>query len=245
MSQKLTVLIVEDRSSLLRTFKENLENANFAVITASDGYEGKKIVESGGYDIAIFDYKMAGFNGIELLKLSKEIYPAVPVILMTAYGSVESAVEAMKSGAYDFITKPVDVEHLVHIISNAFESSRRKRVERALKEDFERHSPFLGIVGVSSPIKQALEEIKKVAPLDSTVLLVGETGTGKELFARAIHSLSPRKEHPFVAVNCAAIPSTLLENELFGHEKGAYTGAYESRLGRFELRPWRHPGFTV
>ncbi|MFB3851578.1 MAG: sigma-54-dependent transcriptional regulator [Acidobacteriota bacterium] len=235
MSKKFTVLVVEDRSSLLRTFKENLESAGFSVLSASDGYEGRKLVESGGYDIAVFDYKMAGLNGIELLKLSKEIYPATPVILMTAYGSVESAVEAMKSGAYDFITKPVDMEHLIHIVSNALESSRMERVGLALKEDFERHSPFLGIVGTSTAIKNALIEIKKVAPLDSTVLLVGETGTGKELFARAIHSLSPRKENPFVAVNCAAIPSTLLENELFGHEKGAYTGAYESRLGRFEL----------
>lgn len=235
MSKKFTVLVVEDRSSLLRTFKENLESAGFSVLSASDGYEGRKLVESGGYDIAVFDYKMAGLNGIELLKLSKEIYPATPVILMTAFGSVESAVEAMKSGAYDFITKPVDMEHLIHIVSNALESSRMERVGLALKEDFERHSPFLGIVGTSTAIKNALIEIKKVAPLDSTVLLVGETGTGKELFARAIHSLSPRKENPFVAVNCAAIPSTLLENELFGHEKGAYTGAYESRLGRFEL----------
>lgn len=235
MSKKFTVLVVEDRSSLLRTFKENLESAGFSVLSASDGFEGRKLVESGGYDIAVFDYKMAGLNGIELLKLSKEIYPATPVILMTAYGSVESAVEAMKSGAYDFITKPVDMEHLIHIVSNALESSRMERVGLALKEDFERHSPFLGIVGTSTAIKNALIEIKKVAPLDSTVLLVGETGTGKELFARAIHSLSPRKENPFVAVNCAAIPSTLLENELFGHEKGAYTGAYESRLGRFEL----------
>jgi DNA-binding NtrC family response regulator len=235
MSKKFTVLVVEDRISLLRTFRENLESAGFSVLSASDGFEGRKLVESGGYDLAVFDYKMAGLNGIELLKLSKEIYPAAPVILMTAYGSVESAVEAMKSGAYDFITKPVDMEHLIHIVSNALESSRMERVGLALKEDFERHSPFLGIVGTSPTIKNALEEIKRVSPLDSTVLLVGETGTGKELFARAIHSLSPRKDNPFVAVNCAAIPSTLLENELFGHEKGAYTGAYESRLGRFEL----------
>lgn len=235
MTKKFTILVVEDRSSLLRTFRENLECAGFSVLSASDGFEGRKLVESGGYDLAIFDYKMAGFNGIELLKLSKEIYPAVPVILMTAYGSVESAVEAMKNGAYDFITKPVDMEHLVNIVSNALESSRMERVGMALKEDFERHSPFLGIVGTSAALKNALEEIKKVSPLDSTVLLVGETGTGKELFARAIHSLSPRKDNPFVVVNCAAIPSTLLENELFGHEKGAYTGAYDSRLGRFEL----------
>lgn len=235
MNRQFSILVVEDRSSLLRTFKENLENAGFSVLTASDGFEGKKRVEEGGYDLAIFDYKMSGPNGIELLKLSKEIYPSIPVILITAYGSVESAVEAMKCGSYDFITKPVDIEHLIHIISNALESSRMGRVEKALKEDFERHSPFLGIVGKSSEIQRALSEAKKVALTDSTVLLVGETGTGKELFARAIHSLSKRKDNPFVAVNCAAIPSNLLENELFGHEKGAYTGAYESRLGRFEL----------
>ncbi len=235
MEKKDTVLLVEDRLSLLRTFKENLEGSDFNVITASDGLEGKKRIEEGNYDIAVFDYKMAGADGIELLKYSKEFYPTVPVIIITAYGSVESAVEAMKSGAYDFITKPVDVEHLIHIISNALETSRMSRVEKVLKDDFLRHSPFFGIVGESEAIKKAVEEAKRVASLDNTVLLIGETGTGKELFARAIHTLSQRKNNPFVAVNCAAIPETLLENELFGHEKGAYTGAYESRIGKFEL----------
>ena len=233
--KKDTVLLVEDRLSLLRTFKENLESSDFKVITASDGLEGKKRIDEGDYDIAVFDYKMAGADGIELLKYSKEIYPTVPVIIITAYGSVESAVEAMKSGAYDFITKPVDIEHLIHIISNALETSRMSRVEKVLKDDFLNHSPFFGIVGESESIKKAVEEAKRVASLDNTVLLIGETGTGKELFARAIHALSQRKNNPFVAVNCAAIPETLLENELFGHEKGAYTGAYESRIGKFEL----------
>lgn len=235
MNKKETILLVEDRLSLLRTLKENLESGGFTVKTASDGKEGKKRIEEGGYDIAIFDYKIPYFDGIELLKYSKEIYPNVPVIIATAYGSVESAVEAMKNGSYDFITKPIDIEHLFHIIENALETSRMSRVEKVLKDDFLRHSPFFGIVGESEPIKKALEEAKRVAPLDTTVLLLGETGTGKELFARAIHNLSPRKENPFVAVNCAAIPETLLENELFGHEKGAYTGAYESRMGKFEL----------
>jgi DNA-binding NtrC family response regulator len=235
MKSKFRILIVEDRSSLLRTFTENLEGAGFKVLTAADGFEGKKAVDAGGYDAALFDFKMAGMNGLELLKLSKELYPSIPVILITAYGSVESAVEAMKSGAYDFITKPVEMEHLIHIVTNALENSRMSRMEQVLKAELERHSPFFGIVGKSAIIQKALEEAEKVAPLDSTVLLLGETGTGKELFAKAIHSLSPRKDNPFVAVNCAAIPNTLLENELFGHEKGAYTGAYESRLGRFEL----------
>lgn len=235
MKEKSVILIVEDRFSLLRTFKENLERAGFEVLTASDGNEGKKRVEEGEYDLAIFDYKMIGMDGIELLKLSKEIYPQKPVIIITAYGSIDSAVEAMKNGAYDFITKPVDIEHLIHIIKNALDASHSKQLEKALKEDLEKISPFLGIVGKSKVIENALNELKRVAPLDSTVLLIGETGTGKELFARAIHSLSPRKNYPFVAVNCAAIPSTLLENELFGHEKGAYTGAYDSRMGKFEL----------
>jgi len=235
MKGRMKILVVEDRASLLRTFCENIENAGYSVAAASDGFEGKKAVEAGGYDLAIFDFKMAGPNGLELLKLSKEIYPTIPVILITAYGSVESAVDAMKSGAYDYITKPVEMEHLIHIIGNALENSRMSRMEQVLKAELERHSPFHGIVGSSAAISGALEEARKVAPLDSTVLLLGETGTGKELFAKAIHSLSPRKDNPFVAVNCAAIPSTLLENELFGHEKGAYTGAYDSRIGRFEL----------
>jgi DNA-binding NtrC family response regulator len=235
MKNKFTILVVEDRSSLLRTFTENLESAGYKVIAAADGFEGKKSVDAGGYDLALFDFKMAGPNGLELLKLSKEIYPTIPVILITAYGSVESAVEAMKTGAYDYITKPVEMDHLIHIIANALENSRMTRMEVVLKAELERHSPFFGIVGTSAVITKALDEARKVAPLDSTVLLLGETGTGKELFAKAIHSLSPRKVNPFVAVNCAAIPHTLLENELFGHEKGAYTGAYESRIGRFEL----------
>ncbi len=235
MKEKMKILVVEDRSSLLRTFTENIENAGYKVMSASDGFEGRKAVETGGYDLALFDFKMAGPNGLELLKLSKETYPTVPVVLITAYGSVESAVEAMKSGAYDYITKPVEMEHLIHIIANALETSRMSRMEQVLRAELERHSPFFGIVGKSGAISRALEEARKVAPLDSTVLLIGETGTGKELFAKAIHTLSPRKDNPFVAVNCAAIPSTLLENELFGHEKGAYTGAYDSRIGRFEL----------
>jgi DNA-binding NtrC family response regulator len=189
----------------------------------------------GGFDLCLFDLKLPVHSGLDLLQAMKERWPSVPVILLTAYGSVETAVAAMKAGAFDFLSKPVDPDLLLVLSRRALEADRAMRVVQALHDDLSRSPAFQGMVGESEAFRACQREAGRLAPTDSTVLLLGETGSGKELFARAVHAMSPRKSQPFVAVNCAAIPAGLLENELFGHEKGAYTGAHESKMGRFEL----------
>jgi len=231
----MKILLAEDRASLRVALAESLGRAGYEVDGAPDGREALAKVEAGGYDLALFDLKMPAHSGLELLEASKARWPAAPVVLLTAYGSVETAVAAMKAGAADFLLKPVEPEHLLLVVGRALEADRAARVEVALREDLARHGAFATLAGSSSALRRALDEAQRVAPTDTTVLLLGETGVGKELFARAIHASSPRAPQPFVAVNCAAIPPGLLENELFGHEKGAYTGAHDSRMGRFEL----------
>jgi len=231
----MRLLLAEDRSSLRSALSEILRREGFEVIQASEGREAMAQVLEGGYDLALFDLKMPVHSGLDLLRASREHWPGVPVILLTAYGSVEIAVEAMKSGAFDFLGKPVDPDLLLIRIRRALDLERKERVEEAVREDLSRSPMFHGMLGRSPSYKQALSEAARIAKTDTAVLLLGETGVGKELFARAIHSGSPRKGQPFVAVNCAAIPGSLLENELFGHEKGAYTGAHETKMGRFEL----------
>jgi len=231
----MKILLAEDRSSLRVALTESLGRAGYSVDGAPDGREALAKVEVGGYDLALFDLKMPVHSGLELLEASKARWPSAPVILLTAYGSVETAVAAMKAGASDFLLKPVEAEHLLLVVKRALEADRAARVEAALREDLSRHGAFANLAGSSPGLRRAQEEAQRVAATDTTVLLLGETGVGKELFARAIHASSPRATQPFVAVNCAAIPVGLLENELFGHEKGAYTGAHDSRMGKFEL----------
>jgi len=229
------LLLAEDRASLRQALSETLKRAGFEVAEAADGRIGMELVEKGGYDLALFDLKMPVHNGLDLLKASRARWPLAPVILLTAYGSVEVAVEAMKSGAADFMAKPVDPDHLLLLVQKTLESGRQDRVREALSADLARSPAFQEIVGESRALEATRDAAARIAPTDTTCLLLGETGVGKELFARAIHKASPRAREPFVAVNCAAIPGTLLENELFGHEKGAYTGAHEARIGRFEF----------
>ena len=229
------LLLAEDRATLRQALAETLRRAEFDVAEAADGRMAMELIESGGYDLALFDLKMPVHNGLDLLKASRTRWPLAPVILLTAYGSVEMAVEAMKSGASDFMTKPVDPNHLLLLVQKTLEAGRQGRVREALSADLARSPAFQAIVGESQALELTREAAARIAPTDTTCLLLGETGVGKELFARAIHGASPRAREPFVAVNCAAIPGTLLENELFGHEKGAYTGAHEARIGRFEF----------
>ncbi|MEJ2366971.1 MAG: sigma-54 dependent transcriptional regulator [Acidobacteriota bacterium] len=231
----MRIFLAEDRASLRHVLAESFERENFSVVQAADGRQAMERVEEGGYDLAVFDLKMPVYSGLELLGASRARWPTVPVIVLTAYGSVETAVEAMKNGAYDFISKPVDMDHLLILVRRALEADRLERVEAALRDDLARLPAFQSIVGVSGPLRRAQEEAGRVANTDAAVLLLGETGVGKELFARAIHQASTRMGSAFVAVNCAAIPAGLLENELFGHEKGAFTGAHEARMGKFEL----------
>ena len=228
------ILIVEDRESMAGMLKATLENEGFKVVTAGDAPTALKKLKEGKTDLVLTDMKLPGKNGIEVLRASREDNALRPVIVMTAYGSIEGAVQAMRLGAYDFITKPFDTEHLVLLIKRALENQRIVTENILLKEELgQKFMPV--IIGKSASIEEVARKVRRVAPAKSTVLLLGESGTGKELFARAIHSLSPRKDFPFVAINCAAIPEHLLETELFGYEKGAFTGADKAKPGKLEL----------
>ncbi|HPR63333.1 MAG TPA: sigma-54 dependent transcriptional regulator [Thermoanaerobaculia bacterium] len=229
------ILVVEDRRSLLKILSEVLGDRGYEVVGASSGTQALDLLRKERFSLVLTDLKLPGADGLEVLTSAREEDPDLPVVIITAFGTVETAVEAMKKGATEFLLKPVDHEFLSLIVDRIIEKQRIYRENILLKEEHARNFGFPTIVG-SSPIMDHLSrEVQKVAATEVSVLLSGESGTGKELFARAIHSLSPRKDKPFVAINCAAIPDTLIENELFGHEKGAYTGASSRQMGKFEL----------
>jgi DNA-binding NtrC family response regulator len=230
-----TILIVEDRESMSDMLSQTLKNEGYRTIIAKDGLDGIKRLKEEKIDLVLTDLKLPKKDGIEMLKASKEENPLIPVIVMTAYGSVETAVLAMKEGAFDFITKPFDTDHLLVLMRRALETERLMKENMLLKEEFSAQLGLPRIIGKSGKIVDVAQKIQKVAPSKTTVLILGESGTGKELFARAIHNLSPRREYPFVPINCAAIPRELLESELFGHEKGSFTGADFKKIGKFEL----------
>ncbi len=229
------ILVIEDKDSMAQMLKDALELEGYEVIVAKDGSEGIKRIKESKVDVVITDLKLPKKDGLEVLKASKEDNPLIPVIIMTAYGSIDTAVNAMKLGAYDFITKPLDLDHLLLLIKRSLSNQRLITENILLRDKFSDKVGMPTIIGKSPKMLEVAENIQRVAPTKTTVLLLGESGTGKELFARAIHYLSPRKDNPFVPINCAAIPRELLESELFGHEKGAFTGAEERKLGKFEL----------
>ncbi len=216
-------------------FRKALERAGYTVEEAPDGNTAIEKVRSRRYLLVLSDLKLPGNSGIEVLREARRVEPTLPVILVTAYGSVEEAVTAMKEGAFDFIQKPVDLDHLKLLLERAARQQELLRENLLLREEYAARYGFPRIVGEHPAMKEASQMTQRVAATDSTVLLLGESGTGKELFARAVHHLSPRAEHPFVALNCAAIPEGLVENELFGHERGAYTGAGARKIGKIEL----------
>lgn len=228
------ILIVEDKESMAQMLKETMEAAGYHIYIAKDGLEGIKQIREENIDLVLTDLKLPKKNGMDVLMAAKEEDPTLPVILMTAYGSVDLAVKAIKEGAFDFITKPFDTDHLLHLVKKALENQRLLTENMLLKEEFSSVIGMPVIAGKSGQIADVAKKIRKVAPARTTVLLLGESGTGKELFARAIHCLSPRKDYPFVTINCAAIPKELLESELFGHEKGSFTGADAKKPGKFE-----------
>jgi DNA-binding NtrC family response regulator len=230
-----TILIVEDKESMALMLKETLEAEGYRVIVAKDGEEGIKRIKEDRLDMVLTDLKLPDKDGMEVLRASKEENPLIPVVVMTAYGSVETAVAAMKQGAFDFITKPFDIDHLLMLIRRALENQRLITENILLREEFSSRLGLPAIIGKSEKILDVAKKVQKVAPTKTTVLILGESGTGKELFARAIHHLSGRKDYPFVPINCAAIPKDLLESELFGYEKGSFTGADSRKLGKFEL----------
>jgi DNA-binding NtrC family response regulator len=229
-----SILIVEDKESMAEMLKETIETAGYIPIIAKDGSEGIKKIREEKIDLVLTDLKLPKRNGMDVLMAAKEENPLMPVIMMTAYGSVDVAVKAIKEGAFDFITKPFDTDHLLHLIKKARENQRLMAENTLLKEQFSSVIGMPKIIGKSEKITEVAKNIQRVALTKTTVLLLGETGTGKELFARAIHCLSPRKDYPFVPINCAAIPRELLESELFGYEKGSFTGAEMRKLGKFE-----------
>src|ERR1700684_1304207 len=229
------ILLVEDKAELRAMLRKALERAGYTVEEAPDGNSAIERVRRRRYLLVLSDLKLPGSSGLDVLRESRKVEATLPVILMTAYGSVEEAVTAMKDGAFDFIQKPVDLDHLKLLLQRAAQQQELLRENLLLREEYAARYGFPRIVGGHPSMKDASNMTQRVAATDSTVLLLGESGTGKELFARAVHHLSPRAEQPFVALNCAAIPEGLVENELFGHERGAYTGAGSRKIGKLEL----------
>jgi len=221
------ILIVEDRDSLRRMLELALRAEGYEVAAAADGRAGIRLLAERPFDFVLTDLKLPDASGLEVLEASRAAQPRVPVVVLTGFGTVGAAVEAMKLGAYDFLEKPLEIDDLSRLIERAIGDRGETAVFRAPGAP--------AIIGAHPRLRAALRLLQRVGPTESTVLLTGESGTGKELFARSLHGLSPRRDGPCVALNCAAIPESLIENELFGHEKGAFTGADRRQAGRFEL----------
>ncbi len=229
------VLLVEDKAELRAMLRKALERMGYAVEEAPDGNSAVTKIHARRFLVVLTDLKLPGLSGIDVLREVKDADSGIPVILMTAYGSIEEAVTAMKEGAFDFIQKPLDLDYLKLLMERAARQQELLRENLILREEYAARYGFPRIVGEHESMKQSSQQVQRVAATDSTVLLLGESGTGKELFARAVHHLSRRRDKPFVALNCAAIPEGLVENELFGHEKGAYTGAGTRKIGKLEM----------
>jgi two-component system NtrC family response regulator len=228
------ILVVDDDESLRRITQLQLEEAGHEVLTASNGDAALKVIEEEGPALVITDFKMPGLSGLEVLKRVRESYPQTTVLMVTAFGTVQTAVEAMKAGAYDYITKPIDYEELVLAVNRAMEHHHLLEEVRSLRLNLDQKYGFESIIGRSKVLLNVLEMASRVAQKNSTVLIRGETGTGKELLAKAIHQNSRRKDQAFVTINCGAIPKDLLESELFGHVKGSFTGAFSPKRGKVE-----------
>ena len=231
----LPVLLVEDKDSLRAMLRHALEAQGHAVVEARDEAEAIEQLQQARPAVVLTDLKLPSGDGFGVLRAAKEFDPELQVIVMTAYGSIQDAVTAMKEGAMDFLAKPVDPDHLLLMVERAIAQRRMLTEYILLKEELAERRGAPRIIGDDRKLRQVSQQLHRAAATDATVLIEGESGTGKELFARALHALSPRAEGPFVAINCAAIPENLLETELFGHEKGAFTGASARKPGRFEL----------
>jgi two-component system, NtrC family, response regulator HydG len=229
------VMIVDDESVVRESLDKWFSNEGYQVRSYSSANEALAVVRPGEWDVALLDIKMPGMDGMELQRHLREIDPELIIIVMTGYASVDTAVQALKAGAYDYITKPFDPDDLLNTVSHAIEHHRAQREVVRLKEQLSDVFPKTELIAESPAMRRVLEMIEVVAPSDSTVLLTGESGTGKEVVARAIHTASPRRNMPMVVIHCGALPESLLESELFGHERGAFTGAQARRKGKFEV----------
>lgn len=230
-----TVLVIDDKKPMRDMLSQTLTAEGFDVDSASSGKRGIDLASKKSFDVVVTDLMMPEMDGIKVLSEIKDRDPDTAVIMMTAYGTVENAVEAMKLGAFDFVTKPFDTNHLAILIRRALDQRQLEAENEILKEELEITHGYDEIIGNSIRMHEVMRLIAKVASSDTSVLLLGESGTGKELFARAIHKTSPRVDKPFIAINCAAIPHELLENELFGSEKGAFTSSNAKKMGKFEV----------
>ncbi len=231
---QFSILLIDDEEAQLETLKSFLSRRDYDLHTAASGPAGLEIVETETIDLVLTDFRMPEWNGFVVLRKVKEVNPNIDVVVITAYGSIEDAVEIMKAGAYDYLTKPVDLTELENLINRVKEKQQLVEENRQLREQLQERFKFDSIVSQSGEMEEVLNNAARVATSKATVLIRGESGTGKELIARAIHHASPRKEKPFIVVNVAALPENLLESELFGHVKGAFTGATQERMGRFE-----------
>jgi len=234
MKEKPRILVVDDEESIRMMLRAVLEEEGYEIIEAADGPEAVKAVEQNPLDLILLDIRMTTMDGIETLTEIRKISPFVPVLMMTAYATVKTAVEALKAGAFEYLAKPLDIEELKILVQKALEYYRLREENLTLKERLGSRFDFSRIIGKGRKMKELFDFLAQVAPSEATVLILGESGTGKELVANAIHHNSPRTQQPFVKVACAALPETLLESELFGHEKGAFTGAIARREGRFQ-----------
>jgi DNA-binding NtrC family response regulator len=229
------ILIVEDKESLRTVLRKTLEGRGYTVDEAGDAYEARRRIQGSRYRVVLTDLRLPAGTGFDVLQAAKEADSETPVLVMTAFGTVEEAVKAMKEGAADFLTKPVDTDHLLLLLDRAIDRRRVFTELVLLKEDYQRRFGLPRVLGEDPAFKETMLAVQKAAATDATVLILGESGTGKELMSRALHQLSGRAKGPFVAINCAAIPEALLENELFGHEKGAFTGANARKVGKAEM----------
>jgi DNA-binding NtrC family response regulator len=228
------ILVVDDETNIRTALAKILGHAGYTVEAVESGDAAFGLLQDAAFDVVVTDLKMVGASGLDVLQTVKRLHPDTEVIVLTAYGTIESAVEAMKMGAHDYLTKPLDPERLTHLVAKAREFKTLRKEVQHLREQVAVQSAFEHIVGRSLPMRAVYETVRQVSPTMATVLVTGESGTGKELVARAIHNRSPRKTGPFVVLNCGALPETLLESELFGHERGAFTGALTTKPGRIE-----------
>jgi DNA-binding NtrC family response regulator len=234
MQAKETILVVDDEYGVQQSFKMILDN-KYNVLYAGTGQEAIDALSKYSIQLILLDIMLPDTDGLELLPKFKETFPDTEIIMVSAVKEIQTAVKAMKAGAYDYIVKPFDVEDIINLVKRVFEKTRLVKEVTYLRDELERFNPFEKIIGNDSQIQDIFELISTISEGDGTILIQGETGTGKELIARSIHRLSPRKTKPFVVVNCAAIPKTLMESEIFGHRKGAFTGAIKNKTGKLEL----------
>lgn len=232
---KFTILVIDDEENIRNGLAANFEMEDYNVKTAANGKEGLALIQKGDIDLVVTDLRMDGISGEEVLRKVTTETPGIPVIVLTGHGSIDAAVDAMKNGAYDFLTKPLNLDQLNVIVRRALENRELSLQHTLLKKELHDSESFDKMIGNSQEMRRLFELIKKAAPSRASVLVTGESGVGKELVADALHNLSPRKDKSFVKVHCAALSETLLESELFGHEKGAFTGADSMKKGRFEL----------